>query len=208
MNANPIPRVSLGFARYAIALLVTFGRHVATSLTGNTSYTSPVPKLAVVSAAIDALETADESAMNGDRLAMSTRKDAKVNVINLLRQLAAYVQNQGQEDRTMLMSSGFELVKIPAPIGPLLPPGAPSVTRGKSGGEIQARIARQNGVMSVNWRLALASAPTTYLLTVSTSAARYAFIGLTAGQTYLVQAAVVGTAGTTSWGPTSALMAL
>ena len=80
--------------------------------------------------------------------------------------------------------------------------------QGKNDGEIKAQITRQNGIISVNWRIALASAPTTYLTTVSTSAARYLFTGLTAGQIYLVQANVVGSAGTTSWGPTSALMAL
>jgi hypothetical protein len=208
MNTNPIPRVVLGFARYTIVSLIAFGRQVVVGLTGNTNFTTPVPTLPTVSTAVDALETANEAAMHGDRLAISERKDAKIALVNILRQLAAYVDNQGKQDRTILMSSGFELARVPAPIGPLLPPGAPYLTRGKNDGEIKARIIRQHGTTSVNWRIALASAPTVYLETASTAAARYLFTGLTAGQIYLVQASVVGTAGTTSWGPTSALMAL
>jgi hypothetical protein len=208
MNTNPIPRPVLTFVRYKIVALIAFGRQVVVALTGNTNYTTPVPSLTAVTTAVDALETANEDAMHGDRLAISRRKDARLALVNLLRLLAAYVDNQGQQDRTILMSSGFELVRVPAPIGPLQPPNAPTLRRGKNDGQIKARVTRQNGIISVNWRIALASAPTVYLETVSTAAARYLFTGLAAGQIYLVQASVVGTAGTTSWGPTSALMAL
>lgn len=208
MNANPIPRPVLAFARYPIAALIAFGRQVVVAMTGNSNYATPAPSLTEVTAGIDTLEAANEDAMHGDRLAISRRKDARLALVNLLRQLAAYVGNQGKQDRTILMSSGFELAKVPAPIGPLQPPGAPYLRRGKNAGEISARITRQNGTISVNWRIALATAPTTYLETVTTSAARYLFTGLTAGQIYLVQASVVGTSGTTSWGPTSSIMAL
>ena len=208
MNSNPTPRVSLRFARYKIALLIEFVRHVVISLTGNPKFTTPIPSLANVTTSVDALEAANEAAMDGDRLSIAERKDARVATVAIMRQLAAYVENPGNEDRTTLISSGFELTKVPAPIGPLPPPGAPTVKHGTNNGEIKARIARPNGTTSVNWRLALTSEPTVYLQTVSTAACRYTFTGLTAGQVYLVQAAVVGTDGMSSWGPTSSLMAL
>src|SRR3954451_14397684 len=112
MNTSPSPRVVLTFVRYAIAEIILFGRHVVTSLTGNVNYTTPSPTLASVTAVLDQLEAADEAAMNGDRLAISVRKDAKVAVVTDLRALAAYVQNQGDADRTTLLTSGFNLARV------------------------------------------------------------------------------------------------
>jgi hypothetical protein len=82
------------------------------------------------------------------------------------------------------------------------------VEHGMNDGEIKARVSKPRGASSVNWRLALASAPTVYLQTVSTAGGKYTFTGLAAGEIYLAQAAVVGAKGSSSWGPTSALMAL
>ncbi len=208
MNTSPSPRVVLTFVRYAISELILFGRHVVTSLTGNVNFTTPSPALTAVTAALDELEAADEAAMNGDRLAISERKDAKATVIADLRALAAYVQNKGAADRTTLLTSGFELARVPTPVGPLPPPDAPVVAHGMEDGEIKARISRPRGATSVNWRIALASAPTVYLQTTSTSGGRTSFKGLTAGAVYLVQACVVGKEGASSWGPASSLMAL
>jgi hypothetical protein len=208
MSKDPNPRVVLTFVRYAISELIQFGRHVVTSLTGNVNFATPSPSLVVVSAVVDQLEAADEAAMNGDRLAISARKDAKAAVITDLRALAAYVQNQGDSDRTTLLTSGFNLARVPAPIGELPPPDAPVVVHGTGDGEIKGRITRPNGCTSVNWRIAVQSAPTVYLQTPSTSGGRYTFKSLMAGEIYLVQAAVVGKFGASNWGPTSALMAL
>jgi hypothetical protein len=208
MNPNPLPRISLKFARYKIAQLIVGGRHIVTMLTGNPKFPTTAPTLAAVTAVLDTLEAAQDAALGGDRVAISALKDAKVTTIATLRQLSTSVQNQAEGDRTALLSSGFELNKVPAPIGPLPPPGAPKLTRGKNDGEIKARVTKPNGTKSVNWRIALASAPTVYLEMASSSKGSYLFTRLTAGQIYLVQASLVGTSNTTSWGPTSALMAL
>jgi hypothetical protein len=208
MKSNPNPRVSLKFVRLTIVKLIEFARHVVLSLTGNTSFTGLTPTLADTTASIDSLEAADLAAMNGDRVAISARKGAKIGTVGVLRQLASCIQTQGQSDRTIMASSGFELNRVPEPIGPLDPPDAPKVTHGKNDGEIKARIVRAKGASSANWRLALASAPTVYLQTVSTSKFSISFTGLMAGEIYLIQANLVSAAGVTSWGPTSALMAL
>lgn len=208
MNTSPSPRVVLTFGRYTIAELILFARHVVTSLTGNLNYTTPSPTLPSVTALVDQLEAANLAAMNGDRLAISVRKDAKLAVVTNLRALAAYVQNQGDADRTTLLTSGFNLARVPTPVGPLPPPDAPVVGHGTEDGEIKARINRPNGATAVNWRVALASAPSVYVQTPSTSGGRTTFKGLVAGEVYLVQACVVGKEGASSWGPTSPLMAL
>jgi hypothetical protein len=208
MNPNPLPRISLKFARYTIAMLLVFGRHIITMLTGNAKFPTTSPTLPAVTAVFDDLEAAQDAAMGGDRVAISALKDARLTAIATLRQLSTSVQNQAEDDRTALLSSGFELNKVPAPLGPLPPPGAPKLTHGKNDGEVKARVTKPDGTKSVNWRIALASAPTVYIEIASSSKGTYLFTGLTAGQIYLVQASLVGTNNTTSWGPTSALMAL
>lgn len=52
----------------------------------------------------------------------------------------------------------------------------------------------------------LASAPTVVVQEIETSAAGVTFPGLPPGQVCIVQANVVGTAGTSDWSPTAALM--
>ena len=62
------------------------------------------------------------------------------------------------------------------------------------------------GAYTYNWRLALASAPTVYLQTAQTTAARHTFEGLTAGQIYNMQLNAVGTAGESNWSGVTSFM--
>ena len=63
-----------------------------------------------------------------------------------------------------------------------------------------------NGAYIYNWRVALASAPTTYVKQVPTTAASNTFDDLTPGQLYNVELNAVGTAGTTDWSGPGELM--
>jgi len=49
-----------------------------------------------------------------------------------MRQLAAYVQSHGGNDRSVLLGSGFDVSKIPEPIGPVATPLTPVVHQGAS----------------------------------------------------------------------------
>jgi hypothetical protein len=208
MNGNRKPRLLLTFARYKIAELIVFCRFVISSLTGNANFTSTNPTLPAATASVDALEGAKEAAMGGGKTEKLILKQANAATVDLFRQMVTSVENQGQSDRAILSSSGFNVTKVPEPVGPIGPPAPPKVIRTKEPGTIKAMIPKVRGVTSVNWRIALESAPTVYLETVQTSAGHYTFRDLTGGATYLVQASVVSTNGQSAWGPTSALMAL
>jgi hypothetical protein len=56
--------------------------------------------------------------------------------------------------------------------------------------------------------VALASAPTTYIKTAQTTAARTSFKGLTPGEIYNVELNAVGAAGVTDWSDDSTLRIL
>ena len=57
-----------------------------------------------------------------------------------------------------------------------------------------------------NWRVALASAPTAYVVEQQTTAASDIFEGLTPGQIYVVDVNVVGSAGPSDWSDAAQLM--
>ena len=208
MSTNAQPRLLLSFVRLRLADLLMFGRHVVTSLTGNASFPTLNPTLAVVTTSLDAFEAADDAAMGGGKVPVAARQAAKLDTLILLRQLVTSVENQANGDRVALTSSGFALSKERSKVGDLPPPEPPLVDQGLNPGAIKSRINKPRGASSTIWRIALESAPTVYLETVSTPGGRYTFTGLTAGSVYLIQAAVVGAAGQTGWSPTSALMAL
>jgi hypothetical protein len=199
MNPNPKPRVSLAFVRQRIAILIAFCRQVVTMLTGNPNFTTAFPALPVVTTAIDSLETANGAAMGGDRVDISVRRSAKAELLSLMRQLASYVQSHGGSDRTVLLSSGFDITKAPEPFGPVATPLTPVVRQGQKTGELRAGTQKVAGAYAYNFRLALASDPTVFLQTVQTTKSRAAFEDLTPGQTYIVQVNALGTAGASSW---------
>lgn len=207
MKISIIPRVSLAFVRLTIAILIEFCRHVVTMLTGNPVFATPFPTLVDVTAGIDKLDAANDAAMGGGRVAISARKAAKAELLSLMRQLAAWVQAHCQNDRTILLSSGFELTKTPQPVGPLAAPVTPILIHGTTG-TIRARVGKVKGASAYNWRIALASSPTVYVETAQTTGGRYVFVDLTPGQVYLVQANALGSLGESDWSGTGSLMVI
>ncbi|MEO5718666.1 MAG: fibronectin type III domain-containing protein [Chthoniobacterales bacterium] len=206
MNSNPKPRVSLAFANLRAALLLLFGRNVVTMMTGNPAFATPFPTLATVTTALNNLETTAEAALDRSKVAIANRNANYATLLSLLRQLAAYVQSHSVDDVAVLVSSGFEPTKGSTPIGPLPTPPAAFLRQGPTSGSIRARTASLRGAYSYNWRVALASAPSTYLEEAQTTAVRYTFEGLTPGQTYIVQVSAVGAAGQTSWSAITSMM--
>jgi len=159
-----------------------------------------------VTTALDTFETAIEEALDGGRQAFAARRAAKASVLSLLRQLAAWVQAHSAGDVNILVGSGFEPVKGQSPIGPLPTPSTAILRQGPVSGSIAAHTPKVKGSYSYNWRLALASAPTVFLQEAQTTAARTTFLGLTPGQTYVVQVSAVGAAGDTSWSAVTSMM--
>ena len=66
-------------------------------------------------------------------------------------------------------------------------------------GSLDAATLGMSGVYIYSWRIALASAPTTTIKQVQTTAASNIFDGLTPGQVYQIEVTTVGTVGLTDW---------
>ncbi len=190
--------VSIAFTRRTAVYIIMFGRSVVTKMTGNANYTTPDPTLVAIIAALDAGDAAIEAAMNHGKQEIIDRNAAVAIVVELLTQLATYVQLNCKNDLSILTSSGFEATKNPSPIGPLATTLPPKMTQGKVSGSCRARVKRVNGAYTYIWRIALASAPNVYVQTIQTTGAHVDFAGLTPGEVYNTDVQAVGSAGMSS----------
>lgn len=206
MNPNPIPRVSLAFVRRTIAVLIAFCRNVITQMTGNANFTTPYPPLADVGTAVNALETANEAAMDRSTQAILDRDAKKATVLSLMRELAAYVQNQGKSNKAIINSSGFHMTKVPAPYGPL--PSPQNLRLGPTGtsGELDLRMKRVPGVTAGYTVQTAEAVGGPYVDYVTSSKTRIVISDLTPAKTYWVRARANGALGPSGWSnPASAI---
>lgn len=96
--------------------MVAKGGHVVEQMTGNANFTTPVPALAAVTTAIDALSVASAEAEGGAHAAIDARDLALVTLRDLLTALCAYVNFTSGTDLAKAITSGFEPVRTPSPI--------------------------------------------------------------------------------------------
>jgi hypothetical protein len=96
---------------------------VITSMTGNTNFTTPVPALAVVTTAKTAYQTALAAAQSRAKEEVEIKNQQRQELLDLLSQLATYVQLNGNSDPVIMLSSGFDITQADRPpVGPLEKP--------------------------------------------------------------------------------------
>ena len=178
---------------------------IVAGMTGNTAFPTPSPTLANVVAARNAYLAA-VTAGQDSRLARSLRQKTRVALVVLLRQLAHYAEDASAGDRTVLMSSGFPLQQVRAPVGTLPAPAQVRLVNGKTSGSAIARCRRIVQASAYQWRIAPAATPTAWLPVVTTFAANAEFHGLASTTVYVVQVCAVGTAGVGNWSGTATVL--
>lgn len=206
-TSGSYPRVSLSFARKIDTDLIAFTRNVITLMTGNAQYPTPSPALTVVTTAVNALETAVHDALDGGKIAIATRNAARAEMLSLLRQLASYVTGNCNADLVLLLSSGFEPVKAPSPVGVLPAPENLRLSLTGISGELALRFDRVSN--AANYTVQSAENPegpwTDQGLSTST---RVTIKDLTPGKVYWVRSCANGSAGPSGWGGPANAMAV
>ena len=182
------------------ALLITDTGSIITAMTGNASYPTPAPTLAVIQAALDAFVAAVADAANGGVTLTAIKNDKRAALVALLRELASYVHVACKGDLTVLLSSAFPIQKPQRfPIGVLPAPTGLTVALGSRTGELNASALPVPGAAIYNWRVTTAAQPNVDVQTAQTTAASNVFDNLTPGVVYNIQANVVGSAGPSDW---------
>jgi hypothetical protein len=201
------PRVSLAFARKIDTDLIAFVRNVITLMTGNPIYPTPLPALTVVTTSVNAFEVAVHEALDGGKIAIATRNAARVELLSLARQLAAYVQGNCGADLVSLIGSGFDAVRAPSPVGILPAPGNQRLSLTDKSGELLFRFDRVPNAANYSVQTAADNAGPWTDQDLST-AARVTLSGFTPGKVYWARARANGSAGSSEWGGPATAMAV
>ena len=187
-------------------LIAIVGR-IIDSMTGNAAYPAPFPALTVVTAARDGFVAAYNGLSRGaERIARRDQK--RLALVQVMRDLALYVQHASQGDRVKLISSGYPLQKrrVRGSVGALPPPAHVRLRRTRLSNQLVALCDAVPGARSFQWRVATAQ---TGVWTVSEPATRgrYVLEDTIAGTVYTVQVRVFGSAGPSDWSDAATLMA-
>ncbi len=126
-----------------VLIIIEKVRKVILMMTGNLSYTTPVPPLAQLTTDTDDVETNYQDSLKGDRDKKALMRIALATLRDSLRTLTGYVQSASDGDETKILSAGFDVKSPLHPIGILPPPGNVRSVFGNVPGEI---ILRYGGV--------------------------------------------------------------
>ncbi len=98
-----------------IAVLIAYAQAIITAMTNNPRFPTPVPALALVTAAIAALQSAQSLALARTKGAVTARNDKKAALVALLQQLRMYVQTVADADlensAAIIQSAGIAVKK-------------------------------------------------------------------------------------------------
>lgn len=187
--------------------LVNASSRINASMTGNAFYPSPLPTLLQVGAAHGAFSAA-VNALDRSKASTVRRDQTRLALVQLLRELALYVQQASGGDPNKLLSSGFPMQRkrgaIPAE---LLPPKIVRVRQSAVSGRLLARCSVDPAVRSYQWRVATVLAPTAWTVNDPVTVAHFTFDGLVPGTQYLVQVRAFARSGSSNWSNSVAMFA-
>ncbi len=189
-------KVALKLSKLSIEQKVALSRSIVERMTGNPGFTDPNPSLASVAAATDALEAAYIAAADGSKSKIAVRNEQEKAFNALLTRLAAYVDNVSDGQESVILSSGIDVRKQPAPLGLLpVPTGIYTRYNGKSG-VVELKWNRVYGAAS--YRLEIKSGgfdASVWAPHAVGTRTMFSFEGLTSGMQYWFRVCAVGAAG-------------
>ncbi|WP_128547890.1 fibronectin type III domain-containing protein [Larkinella soli] len=150
-------KIATGFSRLRERELEHKARHILSCLTDNPAFPRPIPSLADIRATLDAYSAALISAIDGSPEDLSFKRQKRAQLEGELNLLALYVQVAGHGKREVLLTSGFDLSKIPWPIEPLPRPQNFRVEPGNRQGSVRLSVQGVDG--AVNYLFQYASLP-------------------------------------------------
>jgi hypothetical protein len=133
-------KIKFDFPRLSDANLEISAQAIVLAMTGNANFTTPSPTLTVVNAAITPYSLALSAAQTRDKNKIAEKNDARVALQDVLILLGNYVTLTAEGDRTILLSSGFPLVKERVPAPDITKPENIEVANGINSGEANVSV--------------------------------------------------------------------
>lgn len=195
-NTMKNPTIILNFRRLSDANLEIKAQAISAAMTGNANFPTPTPDLAAFNTMIQAYSDALSAAKTRDKVKVSIKKDRRAELVALLIQLANYVSFTAAGDRSILMSSGFDLGRDSANPQPLQKPQNFKVSFGENSGELITSLSSVAGARTYIHQITPAPATdqsiweSVYLGSVTNT-----FSGLEPLKQYCFRVAVAGSKG-------------
>jgi len=131
--------IKLSFAKYSDSLFELKAQAIYTAMDGNVYFTKPNPPLDELDKAIKAYSEALVAAASGDRYEIAEKNKFRKDLEAVLQNLGRYVIMTAGDNRTMLISSGFDVRKDPESTT-LDTPHLVSLATGKNPGEVMVKV--------------------------------------------------------------------
>jgi hypothetical protein len=183
-----------GFDRMTVEKLLGKTDFVLNEITNNVDYfPDPNPPLADVRAAATELNSANLAARNMDKVAISYRNEKKDELVALLRKLGIYVNLRADSNRTIALSSGFNIRKDSQPSPSITGVEVPVITAGLNEGELDAKVKTVAGARMYQYFISTDdSLPVSGWMSYSSTRRKFSFTGLDSATRYYVRVAAIG----------------
>jgi len=187
-----------------VAALITHAQSIVAAMTGNAAFPSPAPSLAILTAAIAALQVAQSAALARTKGAVTARNDKKAALVVALQQLHNYVQGIADADAdnsaAIIQSAGIAVRKTP-----VRKPRVFSVLQGAVSGAVKVVTASAGTRASYDWEYSIDGGKTWTILP-STMQAKTSVAGLAPGSTVQVRFRALTRTGEGDWSQPASLL--
>lgn len=187
-----VAKLTLSTSPYTDADFLGRSQYVLSCLTGNTSFPSPVPPLADLSAAIDAFALARVGAASGTHALVAAKNERRAELEAVYVQLGMYVMYVANGSVELLIQSGYPVAKDREPVY-ISNPGNVTLSNGVTSGELESVVAAVKGSRLYLFQITDAEPSDNTLWDSRTcSRCKYTFKGLQPGKKYWVRVAATG----------------
>lgn len=133
-------KISRGYRQLSNGDLGTFASHVKVKVLNNEHFPNPTPAFPHYDEKLQAYEDACSKYEKGNKLSSLKRDEAKNELVELLDKLSNYVEIMANFEYSILLTTGFEMVKIPAPRPIPSIPIILAIEDGVKSGEVKIKI--------------------------------------------------------------------
>ena len=187
-----IQKAIVNFAKERDAAIIPPCEFIIASMTGNASFPTPTPALTEMQDLLDSYSQALSDAASRDRNKVAIKNQLRQQLNAALNQLGNYVNTQSQGDVTMIISSGFNVSKLPQPRYVTTPENL-VVKPGINPGTLVTKVKADAAATGYTFMIAMASTKDDYFWTsTTTSRSQYEFTDLMPRTEYVVKVAVIG----------------
>lgn len=185
----------IDFSRYSDGGFQSKVQTIISSMGENPNFTNPIPSVEDITNGYEAYTEALDAARMGNHSDVAAKNAMRSELTDLLRSLAVNVTSTANGDRSILLTSGFDISKEREPVV-ITKPENLQVSNGLNSGELHVSVATVKGAKSYVHEYATPEAMNANnWQAVTTTMSKITYNSLQAGQTYYCRVAAVGAKG-------------